>query len=243
MSERTILIGDIHGCYPQMMQIFERVHFDPDKDRLISMGDLIDRGHYSYEVVRFFMDMKEKMGDRCVIIRGNHEQMFLDSIEDEDMAENWVRNGKASTVESFCSHGEDVNDYYEWIRDNTVYYHIDEYFQCVHGGLDEENPADNHPLMLVWDRDALFFNKYKGRLTIVGHTPLILPAYYDGTEGPAHIMQYQLRRKLPTNGIFAIDTACYGHNLLSVMVVEGDEYYLEGIRGPMPDALEGMWRA
>ena len=41
---RDFLIGDLHGYYQALMQALEEVAFDPDTDRLISVGDLIDRG-------------------------------------------------------------------------------------------------------------------------------------------------------------------------------------------------------
>lgn len=232
MSNRAILIGDIHGCYPQCMTLLERVHFNPKEDTLISLGDIMDRGDYSYEIFQYFYGLRETMGDRFVYIRGNHEQMLLDSVEDEDMSENWERNGKAETVASFQRHGDDVYRYYEWFKENTVLYYVDQHFQCVHGGLADEDPAKNDPMMLVWDRDAIFYNEYRGRFTVVGHTPLIVPAYYDGLGGLCHVLQYGVRRKLPKTGIMGIDTACVGYNLLTAMVIEGDEYYLEGTRGP-----------
>jgi serine/threonine protein phosphatase 1 len=214
------------------MELLERVKFNPTEDTLISLGDVMDRGAYSYEMFRYFYELKKQMGDQFVYIRGNHEQMFLDSVEDEDMSENWERNGKKETVKSFADHGDDIYRYYQWIKDNTVLYYIGSNYQCVHGGLVDEDPAKNDPMLLVWDRDSLFFNEYSGRLTIVGHTPLIMAAHYDGVQELPHLLRYGVRRKLPKTGMLCIDTACVTHNLLTVMVIEGDEYYLEAAKGP-----------
>lgn len=69
---RDFVIGDIHGCFDDVRTILLSVDFDESKDRLFSVGDLVDRGPQSREAV----DWIEKPWFHAVL--GNHEQMAID---------------------------------------------------------------------------------------------------------------------------------------------------------------------
>lgn len=71
IKERTIIVGDIHGCLEEFELLLEELSYNPNKDRLILLGDLIDRGPFSFEMVR----RAREMNLECVI--GNHEFKFL----------------------------------------------------------------------------------------------------------------------------------------------------------------------
>ena len=96
MTSRIIAIGDIHGCYHTLMNILDRVKYDKNKDTIIFLGDYIDRGKHSYEVVSYLISLQKEVGkDRCVCLLGNHEDMAL---SDEY---NWIRNGGKHTKKSY----------------------------------------------------------------------------------------------------------------------------------------------
>lgn len=71
---RDYVVGDIHGCYDALMESLDLVGFDFEVDRLISVGDLIDRGPKSYECLNL---LAEKW---FYAVRGNHEQMMIDCL-------------------------------------------------------------------------------------------------------------------------------------------------------------------
>lgn len=80
------VVSDIHGCYQWLMDALKRRHFNPYEDLLISVGDIIDRGP---DCVKCLQLMDEKW---FRAVRGNHEQMALDAIENNDFA-LWMTNG------------------------------------------------------------------------------------------------------------------------------------------------------
>lgn len=98
---RVLAISDIHGCYDEFNQLLLDVCFDPDEDRLILLGDYVDRGLRSKEVVEQVMALQD-----CGVItlRGNHDQMMLDAIllDTEEVNSRWIRNGARHTIESYC---------------------------------------------------------------------------------------------------------------------------------------------
>ncbi|WP_439954880.1 metallophosphoesterase [Klebsiella pneumoniae] len=67
-------VGDLHGCYTNLMNRLDAVGFDPAQDLLVSVGDLVDRGPENVEC----LDLINLPWFRTV--RGNHEQMMLDAI-------------------------------------------------------------------------------------------------------------------------------------------------------------------
>lgn len=82
---RDFVVGDIHGCFTLLAQRLEELDFDPTKDRLFSVGDLVDRGPESEQ----FEEWLAKPWFHSV--RGNHEQMLIDSVRDETGA-SMLRN-------------------------------------------------------------------------------------------------------------------------------------------------------
>ena len=68
---RDFVVGDIHGMFDRVQEALSKVNFDRDRDRLFSVGDLIDRGRQSREVVRFL--------DQPFVhaVCGNHEDALL----------------------------------------------------------------------------------------------------------------------------------------------------------------------
>jgi predicted phosphodiesterase len=67
MASRTIVVGDIHGCYDELMDLIEKVKLDSN-DRVICVGDLITKGPKSREVLQLFMSDK-----RFSTVIGNHD--------------------------------------------------------------------------------------------------------------------------------------------------------------------------
>lgn len=71
---RLILVGDVHGCLKELRQLMERIE-PAVEDRIIFIGDLIDKGPDSIGVVRFAVELAKT--HRVELILGNHEEKFL----------------------------------------------------------------------------------------------------------------------------------------------------------------------
>ncbi len=69
----TYVIGDIQGCYIELQQLLQRIHYHPAKDTLWCVGDLVNRGPHSLEVLRFF----KELGNKAVVVLGNHDLHLL----------------------------------------------------------------------------------------------------------------------------------------------------------------------
>jgi serine/threonine protein phosphatase 1 len=81
---RDFVAGDIHGHFLALEKLLWQVSFDPQKDRVFSVGDLIDRGPESERAIEFINY------HWFHAIRGNHEQMLLDSAASPQISRNWT---------------------------------------------------------------------------------------------------------------------------------------------------------
>lgn len=81
------VVGDLHGCYTNLMGKLGELKFDPAHDLLISVGDLIDRGAENVEC----LELITMPWFRAV--RGNHEQMMLDALVNGGSFGHWMSNG------------------------------------------------------------------------------------------------------------------------------------------------------
>jgi len=68
---RDFLVGDVHGCFDLVLRAMDRAAFDPSRDRIIAVGDLVDRGPHSHRALRFLSY------DWVACVRGNHEDLIL----------------------------------------------------------------------------------------------------------------------------------------------------------------------
>lgn len=222
---KTVIIGDIHGCLEEFETLLEKCNIEED-DRLILLGDLMDRGPESYGVFQKVKQMKETMGENFVLVRGNHEEMLRDAIvygNDID----WKRNHGRDTMKSFGNDRFLLMDCADWIEANMPYYYENDRFQCAHAGVYGSDIRDVDKDTLLWDRDMLQLNTYCGKLTIVGHTPIQVPLYFDGLRHDPVILPYGEWKDLPHHGIIDIDTGCVYDNKLTAMVIEDERYRLE----------------
>jgi serine/threonine protein phosphatase 1 len=175
----TYVIGDIHGRSKLLDQLLQNVPWDVTTDKLIFLGDLIDRGNDAPGVVNRVMDLV-RTNPNVVVLRGNHEQMLLECLDFGDLQWLIPENGGLATLSAYGFELEQLKDvsdikipeeHVEFFR-SLPYYHEDEQAIYVHAGLvPGEHPSETDTEVLVWTRDLDFFKGYEGKLCFFGHTP------------------------------------------------------------------------
>ncbi|MBA1321420.1 metallophosphoesterase [Pseudomonas plecoglossicida] len=86
---RDFIVGDVHGHFEMLQSLLKTVDFTPAQDRLFVTGDIVDRGPYSNEALDWLANPWFQS------VRGNHEQMVLDSVNGQGDPPRHTRNGGA----------------------------------------------------------------------------------------------------------------------------------------------------
>lgn len=98
-------MSDIHGCLDAFKASLSTVDLDAEDSKLVLLGDYCDRGPDSLGVFELVMDLQKRYGDRVVALRGNHEEMFLeyiDEVKDPNFTQAWIlADSNLATAKSF----------------------------------------------------------------------------------------------------------------------------------------------
>jgi serine/threonine protein phosphatase 1 len=167
----TCAVGDIHGCIDQLRQLVELVRTENKIDRWVFLGDYIDRGPGSKEVIDLLMSLQQETDVVC--LKGNHEAMLIEAVEDDSDLDLWLVNGGFATLQSF-----DLADafaltakYLDWLGSLPLY-HDDGRRFFVHAGVNQTPPHKTPAEVMLWIRDPfLTSDRDWGRLIVHGHTP------------------------------------------------------------------------
>lgn len=175
------IIPDIHGCAMTMKTLLENMLKVTKDDELFFLGDYIDRGPASKDVIDYLMNLQEN-GWNIHCLKGNHEDYCVKAWEADqkwhlfkpDVQKAWENVGAKETFASFGVKRprEIPQKYIDWMRDLLYYYELEDYI-LVHAGLNFKikNPFEDKHSM-IWVRDfKVDFEKTNGRRIIHGHLP------------------------------------------------------------------------
>lgn len=193
---RTFAIGDTHGDIEALRVLMSRLPFPTAGDTILFIGDYVDRGPASAEVVAYVRELPQWTSAKVVCLRGNHEDAWVKVVD-----EGWPEfvlprgNGCLEAMRSFLKEpmpaAHDTpsadeltamlkgtfipDDVLEWMR-ALPYFYEDDHAVYVHAGLSRRNGKFAHPSevepkrALLWLRDKDFFQNYEGKLVVFGHT-------------------------------------------------------------------------
>ena len=228
-NTRVYCIGDIHGCYELLKQLTAQIEEDMHgfigRIIVIYLGDFIDRGASSKEVIEFLIN-NQKDAVEYIFLRGNHEQTLLDFLTEDSVARAWLSYGGMAT---FASYGvrvtkiptkpADFNQLQNQLRDKiplkhygflsktVLSYSLGCYF-FVHAGINPHYPlAQQIPEDLLQIRDEFTgFKKPFEKIIVHGHTITATPELLPNRIG--------------------IDTGAYLSGILTCLVLEADQQRL-----------------
>ena len=95
---RTLAIGDLHGCYRALVALESFAAFTPD-DRIITLGDYVDRGPDSRSVIEWLIN--RSTNGKLIALRGNHELMMLAARSSEIDLDDWLACGGDAALASY----------------------------------------------------------------------------------------------------------------------------------------------
>jgi len=168
-SPRRIVIGDVHGHYEGLMTLLEAIAPTSD-DKIYFLGDLIDRGPNSSQVVNFV----KRNNYSCLL--GNHEQMLLNILTNERTSSStmqaWLYGGGQATVASY--HEATIpDDHLDWLKGLPTYLDLGDIW-LAHAGVDpSKSVAEQTADQLCWIREEFHSIEkpyFPNKQIIIGHT-------------------------------------------------------------------------
>lgn len=176
-QERQLVIGDIHGCSKTLKELINKIGLSKT-DKLIFVGDYIDRGVDSGGVIDFILDLKSN-GYSIVTLRGNHEENLIYAYHHYNP--KMFRKFVGSINKSWNLLNDDgilKAKYLGFVNSLPYYYDLGDYL-IVHAGLNfkNEDPLADKVAMLEIRRFAknADITRIGNRRIIHGHQPTILP--------------------------------------------------------------------
>ena len=189
ISERTLVIGDIHSGLRALSQVLERAKVSTS-DRLIFLGDYVDGWSEAVETVNFLIQLDET--HRCIFLRGNHDELCKEWLVNDEFNLMWLKHGGLATKESYEKVDETIKDIHVMFYENLTNYYLDKKNRLfLHAGFTNMKGVEHEyfSTTFYWDRTlwetALSLNHdlkvespyYPKRLRhyseiYIGHTPV-----------------------------------------------------------------------
>jgi serine/threonine protein phosphatase 1 len=216
--KRRIAIGDIHGCIKTLQKLIGSQIKAEKEDHIYLVGDMIDRGPKSCEVLDYIMNLKDS-GYNIFPLRGNHEDMFIKAFSDVKNHLLWLRNGAKETLSSFNiperMHNsfkamDLIPDKYPHFLSGLPYYYDLKDYIIVHAGLNiTSRDIFSDTDAMLWSRELKGMNFLGEHICVVhGHTPT-----------PIVSLKHSLTRKGTRN--LNIDGGCVYNELPGYGILAG----------------------
>jgi len=230
MKQRILTIGDIHGRYDALRKILKQAKYNDKRDKLIVLGDIVDGGHQTKQVIEYLRRLKN-----LVFVRGNHDQFFIDFLLIGSTPNMWLHQGGAYTITSYYNkinptmleQGKFIDDSkfdLSFIKIPTTHkkfvlssvpYHIENDMAFVHGGFKIGEPLNKQTnASLMWNRDIISYAQTQGsipnyRKVFIGHTTT---QYINNVTQPIKI-----------NNLYLMDCGAGWDGRLALMDIETEE--------------------
>ncbi len=196
-KERIFVIGDIHGCYDELMELLQQANV-AEQDRIISVGDIVDRGNKSKEVFEFFRDRKNSK-----VLMGNHERKHLNHVL--SYAQEIVR----------IQFGNEYPEFLKWLSTLDYYDETDEVI-IVHAAFEHDKTLTEQKQPVLCGSTAgerVLENKYAQGTFWTDH--------YRGSKPIIYGHRVVGEKPELKNNTWGIDTGCCHGDYLTALELPG----------------------
>ena len=171
-------IGDIHGCLDALNRLLDKIGPDPERDRLVFLGDYINRGPDSRGVIDRLISLK-RHHPNTIFLKGNHEVMFLDYLKGLSR-KLFLHAGGLETLNSYdIDHFDEIyvkksvpSAHVRFFKELVPYWESEDYI-FVHAGFEKgRHPAMQRSEWLFWaDKKRFLRQRFPGggKIVIFGH--------------------------------------------------------------------------
>lgn len=173
MTELMYAVGDVHGCHDQLLAAVAKIkaHAKAQAYRVVFLGDYVDRGPKSREVVSLVHDLVADKQSKWFALKGNHEDMMIAASTDSRAVWHWRDNGGDKTEASYAGFADEKRRHLIWLSSLPTMIETENHV-FVHAGLSTRHALSEQPEEVLlwirgWEKDDYDFGKH----VVYGHTP------------------------------------------------------------------------
>jgi len=196
MNNPFFIVGDVHGCLYTLSALLTK--WNPQKEQLIFVGDIIDRGKYSPQVISLILSLRAKLP--VIVLKGNHEYEMIKHLDGGN--EKWIEQSGHQTLLQYEAANTNPYIHFIWIKKLPLFFE-NNYLHISHAGISHHpDPyGETNPKSVLWNRTSI---KNLGKIQVYGHTPKSEARYY------------------PEANAWCIDTGAAQGNALSAILIDSD---------------------
>lgn len=221
MGNRTLAMGDIHGNLRALTQCLKRAAFNPERDTLIQIGDIVDGHPESALVVQRLMELPN-----LIAIRGNHDVWCMNWLKHGSKTMDWIRQGGRATLDSYATNKDavDLIEHREFFKSQKNFY-IDQHNRLfIHAGYSSSNGPEyeEYEHTLYWDRElwqSAIDSKDDGNL------PEFLNRFNEIIIGHTSTQFWNTDQPMKACNVWNLDTGAGWNGRLTIMDVDTKDYW------------------
>ena len=222
----TYCFGDVHGEFDKLKKCIESVNLKGG-DKLISLGDLVDRGPDSYKVIEYCIELSKQY--ECYFIKGNHDVCWFDYLKTGNQNVLWSQGGR-ETYHSY--EGIDPKVHFDFFAKQIPYYIDKDLNLFIHGGFNRHFVLESQDEdIFLWDRDLLAAARSYSSMKDIEY-PFKIKGCIDGQFkeiflGHTPCQYFESNTPLNYANIWVLDTGAgkMKKGTVTVMNVETKEYF------------------
>lgn len=244
---RRLVIGDIHGCLGALKYVLNEAKYDAANDKVICVGDYIDTGNQSYEVVEFLLDLQSKAVHKPIFILGNHDEYWrkifsnnLSKVRDERFMsrhyDDWINEweGAATYYDYMKRSDADILRHKSEFYDKLLCYYVEDNKLYVHAGYDPKLGLKQTITLhgekdLIWKRDLYNAANDYWQREKNGENVSNLNSIFDGFErifiGHTPTCKIGINEPTKMGRLINVDQGCKVNGTLTLWIEESESYY------------------
>ncbi|MFV0237533.1 MAG: metallophosphoesterase [Flavobacteriales bacterium] len=163
---KYFIVGDVHGCVNTYKAFLEK-YWDPRKEILIQVGDIVNKGKYPYETILFSMGLSKKYPENFIQLKGNNDHILHKELKEEGFSQRVKKMLEEKGLKG--------NSIINWLGGLPHFWENETVF-VSHAGIDKKNnyPVKQENLRIIYTREEL---KNIGKMQFVGHVLVEAPFY------------------------------------------------------------------
>ena len=226
-TNRTFVIGDIHGGLKALKQLLEKLNLQPS-DQLIFLGDYVDGWSEAAQVVDFLINLQYQYS--CVFVKGNHDAWCEEWLAGKEGNPVWLMHGGQATINSYDGFSQEEKAEHLEFFERMPMYHINDHnqlfihagFTSMHGVTKEIYQTNFYYDRTLWEM-ALIADKKMEEDSI--YYPSRLKHYQEIYIGHTPTTNYQSEVPMNAMNVFNVDTGAAFQGRLSAMNINTKEFY------------------